>query len=109
MTGASDVNKSMAIQEARVEQAGKNSDIKTFFTLTKGFIATAVFFLPKNWYTGGWLWSSFCMAFSMILTLLCTQKIVEVREQYKLSFTQIGVKAMGIPGKILVDITLVTS
>ncbi len=45
----------------------------------------------------------------MLLTLICTQKLVEIREQYNLSFTGVGVKAMGLTGKIMVDVTLCTS
>lgn len=92
-----------------MDQAGKNGEVKTFFTLLKGFIATAVFFLPRNFYNGGWLWSTICIIFSMLLTLICTQKLVEIKEQYNLSFTGVGVKAMGLTGKIMVDVTLCTS
>ena len=80
--------------------------VQTFFTLLKGFVATGVLFLPKGWRNGGWLFSSLALVASCILTIITSLKLLEIRQKYKLSYSEIGRKAYGLPGKVAVDFFL---
>lgn len=90
----------------RRNKVGKIGPLKTFFTLIKGFVATGVLFLPKGWVNGGWLFSTVALILSCILTTVASLKLLEIRKQHKLSYSQIGQKAYGITGKIAVDFFL---
>ena len=89
-----------------MSKAGKIGPLSTFFTLLKGFVATSVLFLPKGWRNGGWLFSTCALLASCILTIITSLKLIEIRRRHKLSFSQIGYKAYGTPGKIAVDLFL---
>ena len=52
----------------------------TYFTLVKGFVCTAILYLPRAFYKGGWGFSLFSLTLSLYLTLLCIQKILECRD-----------------------------
>jgi proton-coupled amino acid transporter len=88
------------------ENTGKIGPAGTFFTLLKGFVASGVLFLPKGFVTGGWLFSSVVLSLSCVLTIVCSLKLIAIRKKYKLSFSQIGFKAYGTPGKMIVDFFL---
>jgi len=94
------------LRELDEENAGKIGPIPTFFTLLKGFIAAGVLFLPKGFYTGGWGFTSGALFFSCLLTIFSSVKLIQIRQKYKLSFSEIGEKAYGLPGKIAVDFFL---
>lgn len=87
-------------------RAGKIGPVKTFFTLIKGFVAAGVLFLPKGWRNGGWLFSTGGILLSCVFTTIAALKLLEVRKKYKLSFSEIGYQAYGLPGKIAVDFFL---
>lgn len=88
------------------ERVGKIGPAGTFFTLLKGFVAAGVLFLPKGFVTGGWLFSSIALIASCLLTIVCALKLVAIRKKYKISYSDIGFKAYGLPGKIAVDFFL---
>ena len=62
--------------------------------------------MPKNFKNAGWLWALISMFFSFILTLICMNKLLEARSIHKVSFTELGQKALGKSGKYMVDIFL---
>jgi proton-coupled amino acid transporter len=85
----------------------KIGPLKTYFMLLKGFVCTGILYLPKEFYNGGWAFSGFAMIFSFILTSICAIKLLEAKKKSSgPQFTDIGMSAMGKPGKIMVDITL---
>lgn len=88
------------------EQTGKIGPAGAFFTLLKGFVASGVLFLPKGFVTGGWLFSSITLFLSGVFTIVCSYLLIDIRKKYKLSFSEIGYKAYGLPGKIAVDFFL---
>lgn len=92
--------------ELEVEHTGKIGPFSTFFTLFKGFVATGVLFLPKGFSSGGWLFTTLALLLSCGLTIFASIKLVQVRLKYKCSFSEIGMKAYGLPGKIIVDFFL---
>ena len=93
--------------EALVE---KQSNLKIFFTLVKGFIVTAVIFIPKGFKNGGWAFSSGTILMSFLLTVICVNKLLSV---YSVvgggSYTKLSKIALGAKGKIIVDIALAGS
>lgn len=87
----------------------KLSNFMVFFTLLKGFIATGVLFLPNGFYNGGWVFSTCVLIFSMILTLICINLLMNVAEKHPGSYSDLGRKSMGRCGKYLCDLTLALS
>ncbi|CDW89459.1 UNKNOWN [Stylonychia lemnae] len=55
---------------------------------------------------GGWLWSGICMILSFILTFVCMQKLMQARARHNVSFSELGFRAMGKPGRFAVDLFL---
>ena len=93
-------------------QDEKASDIKklgpwaTAFTLFKGFVATGILYMPKNFVNGGWLFSVIALIGALFLTLFCIKLLLEVRDKIGGSFSEIGAKTYGKCGKLMVDTTL---
>eukprot|EP00344_Euplotes_crassus_P010756 CAMPEP_0197003506 /NCGR_PEP_ID=MMETSP1380-20130617/7746_1 /TAXON_ID=5936 /ORGANISM="Euplotes crassus, Strain CT5" /LENGTH=371 /DNA_ID=CAMNT_0042422027 /DNA_START=16 /DNA_END=1128 /DNA_ORIENTATION=+ len=88
------------------DHTGKIGPFSTFFTLFKGFVATGVLFLPKGFASGGWFFTSFALVLCSILTIFASVKLVQTRLKHRVSFSEIGRKAFGLPGKIAVDFFL---
>ena len=67
--------------------------------------------MPKNFVNGGWGFSAIAMILSYFLTIFCAKLLLDTRAALggRLSFSEIGEKTWGKPGKIMVDITLVAS
>lgn len=83
----------------------------TAFTIFKGFVCTGILYLPKDIYNGGWLFSAFTIVFFCFMTLYCAKLLIDVQEKCGngCSFSEIGFKAYGFWGKVLVDVSLVGS
>ena len=80
---------------------------QTYFSLLKGFVCTGILYLPKNFKNGGWAWALVSMVLSFILTLVCMIKLLECKARTPGGrFSDIGMKAMGLKGKYLVDVFL---
>lgn len=48
----------------------------TYITLIKGFVCTAVLYLPRAYWNGGYIFSAVCLFLSFILTLVCARKLL---------------------------------
>ena len=83
----------------------------TAFSLFKGFVATGILYMPQNFINGGYGFSTIAMVGSLFLTLYCAKLLLDTRKKLggNLSFSEIGEKTWGKPGKIMVDITLIGS
>ena len=80
-----------SIKQARErERLQKMGPVKTFFTLIKGFVATAVLFLPKGFKNGGYIFSPVALTASAILTFYCAVLLLRVRDKARGSFSEIG-------------------
>ena len=53
----------------------------TYFTLVKGFVCTAILYLPESFYKGGWLFSTISITVSLILNLISMNLLLEVRDK----------------------------
>ena len=81
------------------EKAGTLSNVRTFFTLAKGFCCTGVVYLAQNFYFGGWGFSTIALFASYVLTLICSFKLLDSRTKCgKTSFMEIGYCAYGKVG-----------
>lgn len=85
----------------------KLSPLRTYFALLKGFIATGVLYMPKNFRNAGWLWGGIAMFFSFILTHICITLLLKARAKRPgASFTDLGLWSMGKGGMYVVDFFL---
>lgn len=96
------------------EEASKNvkklGPIATCFTIFKGFVATGILYVPKDFYNGGYIFSPVTLIASLIVTLYCAKLLLTVNDRVGGgSFPEMGFKAYGKPGKIFVEIVLVAS
>ena len=110
MSGVTPEQRQAFKREIEVATVKKNGAVKTFFTLMKGFIATAVLFLPKGFRNGGWLFSTIALICSAILTYFCAMLLLQIRSRYRgFSLSDIGRQAYGWRGKLAVDVALAGS
>ena len=96
-------------EEKVLDSVQKIGPMKTFFTLIKGFVATAVLFLPKGFKNGGYIFAPVMLTASAALTFYCSLLLLRVREKVRGSFSDLGMRAYGNKGKRLVDIALAIS
>ena len=79
-------------------------------SLLKGFVCTAILYLPDSFNQAGWLFQILSIVFSMLLTIYCATLLIEVRKKVKLpSYTDIGEKLYGKKVKVAVQIALASS
>ena len=79
-------------------------------SLLKGFVCTAILYLPDSFNTGGWLFQVGALLFSCFLTIFCAYLLIEVRKEVRLpSYSDMGERLYGRKGKILVNIALFLS
>jgi proton-coupled amino acid transporter len=82
----------------------------TYFTLLKGFVCTAVLYLPQSFYKGGWLFSFIALTVSLIISVIAILKLLEARDATNArSYMELGTKAYGIKGKNAVGLFLILS
>ena len=73
------------------KEAGQLGVAGTIMNVLKGFICTAILFLPKELKTGGWAFMIFALVFSCFLTIYCAQLLLEVKKHVdSTSYTDIG-------------------
>lgn len=83
----------------------------TAFTIFKGFVASSILYMPKNFINGGYGFSAIALILSLFLTLYCVKLLLDTRKKLggKMSFSEIGEHTWGRTGKILVDVALCAS
>ena len=79
----------------------------TVFTIFKGFVATAILFMPYAFVEAGYGFSGISLLVSLLLNLISIHKLLQV---YKAvgggSLSELGEKSVGKFGKVLTDILL---
>lgn len=96
--------------EEQAKKVKKMGTCGTFMSLLKGFVCTAILYLPDSFRAAGWLFQILSLLFSCFLTIFCAYLLIEVRKKVDLpSYTAIGERLYGTTGKILVNITLILS
>lgn len=88
----------------------KLGPIQTCFTIFKGFVATGILYVPKDFKNGGYIFTPASLLGSLAVTLYCSKLLLQVNEKVGGgSFPEMGFKACGKGGKIFVEIVLVAS
>ena len=92
----------------RFSERGDASNVKTFFTLIKGFVGTGIMFLPKAFRNGGLLFSTVTMLTVSIATAICFHLLLECRRKVGGGYGDIGERISGprLRQLILVSITV---
>lgn len=83
--------------------------VATYITLIKGFVCTAMLYLPRAYWNGGYIFSGVALFLSYVLTLVCARKLLQVAKEVTGDFSEIGFKIYGMKGKIAADISIVAS
>jgi len=82
----------------------------TFLTLIKGFVCSAVIYLPKSFVNGGWGFSIIVLVLCAFLTIYCALLLLEIRAKMDAnSYTDIGKRLFGPWGKFFVNLALCLS
>ena len=82
----------------------------TFISLIKGFIGTAILFLPRQVNLGGWFMTTLSLTISAIFTYICAIKLLNAAKDCQgKDYMDIGFKAYGSLGRNLVGLFLVLS
>ena len=98
------------IKEEGAKNVGKLGPMATCFTIFKGFVATGILYVPKDFYNGGYIFTPITLIASLIITLYCAKLLLAVNDRIGGgSFPEMGFKAYGKPGKIFVEVVLVAS
>ena len=76
----------------------------------KGFVGTAVLYLPNSFYAGGFGFSSLALFGSALLTMWCSTLLLKVKAIIGAkSYADIGMKCFGAKGKLFTNILLAFS
>jgi amino acid permease len=86
------------MHQVEVEETGKLGIMATSFTLFKGFVVTGILYMPKNFVSGGWLFSPIITTLCMCLSLFCIKLLLELKDKLGGSFSEIGFKSFGKVG-----------
>ena len=104
------MTKRRVAKEEEAKQVKKLGPLATCFTIFKGFVATGVLYIPKDFWNGGYVWAPVTLIASLVVTLYCSKLLLDVNERLGGgSFPEMGFKAYGKWGKLFTEIVLVTS
>ena len=79
-------------------------------TLMKGFVCSACLYLPRSFVKGGYGFTNIAILLSGFITIYCAMLLIQIRTKVGASsYTAIGEKLFGKPGKIMVNIALCLS
>ena len=83
----------------------------TGFSLFKGFVGTGILYMPANFITAGWGFSTFTLILAAALTIIAAKLLIETREKLggNLSYPDIGMKLYGTKGRVAVEVSIVGS
>ena len=97
-------------QKAAIQKTKPLGCFGTFMSLFKGFVCTAILFLPAAFKTGGWFFMSILLILSALLTIYCAFLLLEVYKAVGVSsYSDIGFKLFGNKGRIAVNISVACS
>ena len=87
------------IDEIEKKKVGKLKNVRTYFTLLKGFVCAGSLYLPTNVKEGGWLFSAIGLFLSYVFTNFCFRQLLNsLKASEGTTFKDIGVKAYGKTG-----------
>ena len=62
--------------EEQAKQVKKLGPIATCFTIFKGFVATGILYVPKDFKNGGYLFTPITLIASLVATLYCAKLLL---------------------------------
>ena len=72
----------------------KLGPLATCFTIFKGFVATGILYVPKDFKNGGYIFTPITLVCSLVLTLYCAKLVLAVNARLGGgSFPEMGFKA----------------
>ena len=84
--------------------------LATCFTIFKGFVATGILYVPKDFKNGGYVFSPATLIISAVITTYCAKLLLDTNERLKGgSFPEMAYRAYGPKGKLFVEIVLIAS
>jgi len=98
-------------REEALEDEAKLGAWATGFSLFKGFVGTGILYMPANFITAGWGFSTFTLILAAILTITAGKLLIETRVKLggNLSYPDIGMKLFGTKGRVAVEVAIVGS
>ena len=83
----------------------------TGLSIFKGFVGTGILYGPTSFVSGGSAFSAVALILSLVLTLYCIGLLLEVRSALggHLSYSEMGVAALGSKGRTLCDVVIFMS
>ena len=101
----------ISTKEKLAADVHKLGPVATVFSIFKGFVATAVLFLPYAFVTSGFGFSGIAILASLCMVLFSIHRLLVVRKMLGggLSLPEMGEKTWGKPGKVLTDVLLFSS
>jgi len=107
---ATPMTKRRVAKEEESKQVKKLGPLATCFTIFKGFVATGVLYVPIDFKNGGYVFAPVTLLISLFVTLYCSKLLIAVSDRIGGGgFPEMGFKAYGKLGKIIVEIVLVAS
>ena len=105
------MTKRRVAKEEEAKQVKLLGPLATCFTIFKGFAATSVLYVPKDFFNGGYIFAPAMLVFSLLVTLYCSSLLLEVNDRLggSASFPEMAFKAYGKWGKICTEIAIATS
>ena len=67
--------------EEQAKQVKKLGPIATCFTIFKGFVATGILYVPKDFKNGGYIFTPITLIGSLVATLYCAKLLLQVHER----------------------------
>lgn len=104
------ISRRAKITDEKASKVKKLGTFGTFMSLLKGFVCTAILYLPDSFRSAGWAFQIVTLTFSACLTTFCALLLIKVRQKINLpSYTDLGEKLYGQKGKIAVNVALFMS
>ena len=64
------------VQQEQQKQVKKLGPLATCFTIFKGFVATGILYVPKDFKNGGYIFTPITLIGSLIVTLYCAKLLL---------------------------------
>ncbi|CEL92195.1 unnamed protein product [Vitrella brassicaformis CCMP3155] len=96
-------------ESAEAEKGKRANTRQTVITILKSFVCSAFLFLPRGFYNGGLLFSLLTMACSWIFSVHCMIRLIKCARPGRESYGDIGEAALGVVGRVFVEISVVVS
>ena len=74
--GATPNTQRRVVKEEQAKQVKKLGPLATCFTIFKGFVATGILYVPKDFVNGGYIFTPLTLLISLAVTLYCAKLLL---------------------------------